>query len=461
MQKSDCRVFQNTMFFSILHLPSLVWIGVAVFISLLLSLQFGTAASGSVEQVPRSTLSNVSAFSKSDTEDIFAIADVNGGVYLWDASKSDERRVLDDGLIVTNSYGPSIMWSPDGRLVGAQTSQGAYIWDTETMEVKNHFDGHPITALEGLSQSEVQGVTDIAFSPDNELFATAHSYDKTVLLWDLRTGEIFQQITVEGYQNGIQRIQFSQDGRKVVTLAWETVDVWNVQTGELIFSVDIAAEGAAISTDGTLLAAGTGGFFSQIYVWDVATGILRAQLEAPMVIQELKWISDDHLLVGRLTDFSLAHDGFVYTGMAVRTWNIEAETSAGVFELVSERGISYQLGEHETLVGVGIGQLDGKEVLIWNRETGDVYRRDTVVEQDTSLYPVTSSKIISFALNADDSQLLTGSSDGLVAIWDFQSKQLLSSFSTENAIIGVDWLLEKNVIVTLSENRNLVLWEVP
>jgi WD40 repeat protein len=57
-------------------------------------------------------------------------------------------------------------------------------------------------------------VNAIAFSPDGKTLATA-SEDKTVRLWDIQTGKLFQ--TLAGHSGPVLAVQFSPDGQQLAS----------------------------------------------------------------------------------------------------------------------------------------------------------------------------------------------------------------------------------------------------
>ena len=71
----------------------------------------------------------------------------------------------------------SVAFSPDGQILASASSDKTIIlWDSRT--------GQKIKILEGHRYS----VTSVAFSPDGQILASASS-DKTIILWDSRTGQ--------------------------------------------------------------------------------------------------------------------------------------------------------------------------------------------------------------------------------------------------------------------------------
>jgi WD40 repeat protein len=73
-------------------------------------------------------------------------------------------------------------------------------------------------------------VVSAAFSPDGGAIVSA-SLDKTVKIWDARTGRLLH--TLEGHKNPVRSAAFSPDGGAIVSASDDnTVKIWAV-AGEM------------------------------------------------------------------------------------------------------------------------------------------------------------------------------------------------------------------------------------
>lgn len=69
-------------------------------------------------------------------------------------------------------------------------------------------------------------VNSVAFSPNSKQIASASS-DRTIRLWDTRTGEAVGE-PLEGHFGGVLSVAFSPDGKQIVSGSYdETVRIWD------------------------------------------------------------------------------------------------------------------------------------------------------------------------------------------------------------------------------------------
>ncbi len=97
-----------------------------------------------------------------------------------------------------------------------------------------------------------------AFHPQGNILATG-SDDKTVKLWDLKTGQEIR--TLLGHSWTVVAVAFSPDGETLFSGSWDkTIKMWRVSTGEEIATLDEhfdSVSAIAVSPNGKNLASGS------------------------------------------------------------------------------------------------------------------------------------------------------------------------------------------------------------
>jgi hypothetical protein len=122
----------------------------------------------------------------------------------------------------------------------------------------------------------------VAFSPDGTLLASG-SYDHTVKLWDVQTGELKR--TLAGHDSTVGAVAFAPDGQTLVSGGWDdTVRLWDVDSGRLKTTIKTSNSvfAVAVSPDGKLLA--SGGRSNEhpennLELWEMPTGKPRGLLK--------------------------------------------------------------------------------------------------------------------------------------------------------------------------------------
>jgi WD40 repeat protein len=145
----------------------------------------------------------------------------------------------------------AIAFSPDSRLVGTAALDG-------TVRIWSLADGQPIITLKGHTAT----VVDLAFSQDGKSILTA-SRDKTARIWSVKDG--VEQVVLRGHTGGVTSGSLSPNGAYAVTASSQdrTVRLWDTKSGrniaELVATQDTSDVSPALtqgkfSSDGTRIA---------------------------------------------------------------------------------------------------------------------------------------------------------------------------------------------------------------
>jgi WD40 repeat protein len=138
--------------------------------------------------------------------------DKSGSCFIWDVEKEDELVKLGDG------YTSSAAASPDGRLVALSVGG-----KTKTYNVKT---GKEVEDL-GVSAAF------LAFSPDGKhLVKCAGGFGGRITLCDAKTGK--EVWSVQLRSRLIRGVQFTADGKRVVSADDVTMRIWDAKDGDAL-----------------------------------------------------------------------------------------------------------------------------------------------------------------------------------------------------------------------------------
>lgn len=192
-----------------------------------------------------------------------------GKIKLWDARTGKLKQIL-----VADSFSiPVVAFSPDGRSLASGSTQMKWdktlkLWDVKSGEVKQNF-------YDRIDEFYMPTISTLAFSPDGKTLAAA-SPDKLVKLFDVNSGQLKQTFT--GHTGWVKSISFSPDGKTLASGGGidPTVKLWDVQSGQLkqtLTGHTGSVDAVAFSPGGKTLA--TGGADKTIKLWDVQTNVLK------------------------------------------------------------------------------------------------------------------------------------------------------------------------------------------
>jgi WD40 repeat protein len=348
-----------------------------------------------------------------------------------DLSKPD-RRVVNDALVSLSyaidqdrrlmtlaGHANAVLfatYSTDGaQMLTVSSDKTARLWDARTGEL--------IREIIGAEDAVIYG----AFSPDGSLVAT--SSGSMTRVSDGRTGR--PRYLLQGHTKNVQRIEFSPDGTRIVTGAWDnTARIWDAATGELLHVLQ------GPEWDSQTVASGSG----------VADPIVNAVLRAQTQIfggMDVVAISPDGTLVatgGRADPESVVRLWSMATGKLVRVLR-------GPSLSLSQSFLDLAFSPDGSRIASALGDNTAR---VWNVATGDQLL--VLKEHTNSVQTVRFSR--------DGKRILTGSMDGSARIWDATSgKTLVAIHGHQDWVNAAEFSPDQRLVLTASSDKGLKLWD--
>jgi len=135
-------------------------------------------------------------------------------------------------------------------------------------------------------------VSSVAFIEDNLLFSGG--WDSRIILWNLEAGEAVKFL--EGHENAIESLAISPDRQKLASFSvfGDTV-LWNVATGERLYTISEECRDVTFSPDGSIIAAGSR--YNGVQLWDADNGDLLYSLDSFQGVISVDFSPDGYLYV--------------------------------------------------------------------------------------------------------------------------------------------------------------------
>lgn len=276
----------------------------------------------------------------------------------------------------------SVAISPDGQLLASGSyDQTIKLWSLRTGELLRTFCGH------------THRVTCIAISPDAQILASG-SYDRTIKLWSLETCELLYTLT--GHTDKVRDIAFSPNGLTLISSAIE-VKLWAVRTGKLLRNLTEQSTSARLVTfspDGQTCVIGS--LDGTIEVWNPHNG------------KRLRTFATHSggITSSGITSLAFSPDGQTLangTGMAIQLWNPQNGNLLNSFSCQSNGSAYIAFSPDGQTLASGTGKL----IELWNLCSG---KRLCVLSGH-------AKSVESVTFSPDGSILVSGGGDQTIKIW--------------------------------------------
>lgn len=329
-----------------------------------------------------------------------------------------------------------------------------------------------------LLQGHTQNVSQVLFSPDGCLLATA-SYDYSIRLWEVSSGDC--RATLVGHTEIITELRFSTDGHFLGSASYATARLWDIRSGYCISTLTKHKQSVAsihFSPETTLIA--TIRTSSNLQLWDVRerSFLHNFELDTTDVEMAQVFVSPSAKVMAL----------FVFGCRIIKLWklnhrdsyaqHLSNDTIRNIFDFSpDEKLLAYAINSGIVLLNV----LDGKSKAVLATQS-DSFRTqfssdsstivtashyeirvwDCEVAQCLKVLSSTASAYI-FALSCspDLSNIASGHENGEVIVWDKQQSCCVARITAHSSWINtVKFSPDGSLLVSASADDTVRVWEV-
>lgn len=234
----------------------------------------------------------------------------------------------------------------------------------------------------------------VAISPDGKTLVSG-SLDNTLRLWEIGTGTL--KTTLNGHSGYVISVAISPDGQILASGSFDNIiKLWNLNTCEPIGTLTGHTgyiESLAISPDGKILASGGGFEDNIIKLWDLKTGnLINSLIAHKAAVRSLAFSPDSEKLVSGSED------------KTIKLWDLNKQTE--IYSLNHPTGWVQAVAISPKGEILASGSRD-TSVKLWNLENGQLLHT----------LKWHSGPVTSLAFSPDGTKLASGSWDNSVKIW--------------------------------------------
>lgn len=296
-------------------------------------------------------------------------------------------------------------------------------------------DREPHREIRRLANDDV--ATNLAVSPDGRYVVSVYFAGPDARVRDVQTGKLRSRL--EGHKTGIYGVDWSADGRRIVTAGADGVlTLWDARTGKESKSIRVGTGplySVAFTPDGKKAAvAGFSG--DTVSVWDLETGKQTAGNNERKYVVNVAMLPSGKQVVA--------------SGVGGEVWLIDVETGKRVRKMsggVPKYGFSVAAAPVGKLVA---SAGDDKTIYVWDAATGKLFA-DLIGHKRNA---------VRLAFSGDGKRLLSAGDDRTFMIWDVEGGKSITTLTHDNTATNGRFLPDGKHVITSSYDKTLRLWKI-
>lgn len=285
------------------------------------------------------------------------------------------------------------------------------------------------------------GVMCVQFCDGSNILMTG-SYDKTVRIWNLETGELIRVLT--GHTRCVRALQF--DEAKLVTGSMDqTLKIWNWQTGKCIRTLEGHTGGVlSLHFNSRLMASGSTD--CTVRVWNFSIG------ECITLTGHTEWVNSVQFCQGGALLVSASDDA------TIRLWDVQKRNCVRVFNghvgqvqvaIPSPKGFTHQFTEEESEFSSQRRNVNESNITDFQPgcavpSTSQIVRKEASAASTPEL--------------TDNPVIISGSLDNTIKIWDMNTgKCIRTLFGHVEGVWSLAFCTLR--IVSGSHDKTVRIWD--
>ncbi|HRW82648.1 MAG TPA: NB-ARC domain-containing protein [Methanothrix sp.] len=310
------------------------------------------------------------------------------------------------------------------RAVSASSDRTLKIWDLKTGEILKTLEGHS------------GWIMAVAVTPDGKQAVSASS-DDTLKVWDFDTGEVLK--TLEGHSGGVRAVVVTLDGKRAVSASYDrTIKIWDLETGDLLKTLEghsSQVRAVAVTSNGHRAVSASDDH--TLKVWDLETGEVLKTLEG-----HINWVNavaltpDDRLAISASYDRTL------------KIWDLESGKVQKIItgHINRVNAVAVTPDGHRA-----ISASDDRNLKVWDLKRGKVLKT----------LPGHSNGVNAVAVTPDGRRAVSASDDHTLKIWDLERGKVLKMLEGHSGgVNSVATTPDGRRALSASRDGTLKMWDL-